>query len=77
MLLQVETRAGPHGDPEPISFTLGSQHITVLDLIDRWIAADHSYYKIAASDGDTYILRFDPAAQQWQLTLFQSSRHGA
>lgn len=77
MLLQVETRPGLHGDPEPISFELGAEHIVVRELVDRWVAADHSYFKVAASDGHTYILRFDAASQQWQLTLFQSSRHGA
>jgi hypothetical protein len=72
MLLHVESQPGPHGDREPIAFCLGGKRITVLEIVDRWIAREYSYFKIDTSDGNLYILRFTPADMQWELTLFQS-----
>lgn len=72
MHLHVESRSGPYGDREPLAFLLGGQRIDVVDIVDRWIAQDHSYYKISASDGGTYILRYSPSALEWELTLFQA-----
>lgn len=72
MLLHVESCAGLYGDMEPLAFLLGDQRIEVLQIVDRWIARDHSYFKIEASDRGLYILRFTPAERQWELTLFQA-----
>lgn len=72
MLLHVESQPGLHGDPEPIAFLLGGRRIDVLYITDRWIARDHSYFKVQASDRGTYILRFTPAERLWELTLFQA-----
>jgi hypothetical protein len=74
MQLEVETRPGPYGDPEPVAFLLGPHRLKVLEIIDRWIAHDHSYFKFGASDANIYILRFDDASDTWELTLFQSPR---
>lgn len=72
MLLQVESRPGLHGDIEPIAFLLGARRIEVLHIIDRWIGADHRYFKIQASDLALYILRFAPSGARWEMTLFQA-----
>lgn len=73
MNLQVDTRAGIHGDPEPYAFSLGKRRLAVVQVVDRWIAADHSYFKLTAEDRNVYILRFDQRTEQWELTLFQNS----
>ena len=72
MLLHVESHPGLHGDPEPLAFLLGSKRIEVLQIIDRWLARDYSYFKIQASDSGVYILRFTPSERQWELILFQA-----
>lgn len=72
MILQVETRAGPHGDREPLAFFLGRQRLAVLRIIDRWLAPDYGYFKVEASDGSIYILRCGNHAGNWELTLFQA-----
>lgn len=72
MLLHVEGRPGPHGDIEPVAFLLGGRRVCVLQILDRWIALDHSYFKIEASDRGLYILRFSMPERQWELTLFQA-----
>jgi hypothetical protein len=73
VFLEVESRPGVHGDIEPVAFLLGNNRIAVSQIIDRWIARDHSYFKVEASDQGLYILRFTPLVEQWELTLFQAS----
>lgn len=72
MNLQVETRQGVHGDREPVAFTLGEQRIEVIQVIDRWLAADHCYFKLTGSDQATYILQYLRATREWDMTLFQA-----
>ena len=72
MILQVESLSGQFGDPEPCAFMLGDTRIEVLEITDRWIAEQHSYYKVQASDSATYILRYTPQRREWELTLYQA-----
>ncbi len=76
MILQVECRTDFHGEKEPLAFLLGGQRIEVVTIIDRWIARDHSYFKVEASDRGLYILRYTLLARQWELTLFQTPTCG-
>ena len=75
MELQVETAPGLHGDIEPRAFLLGARKVEVIDILDRWLALEHSYFKVAASDGATYILRYDSASRDWQMTLYKAPGH--
>ncbi len=43
-------------------------------VIDRWLAPDHRYFKVAGDDRATYILRHDVATARWELTLFERRR---
>lgn len=69
--LRVESYAGHRGEETPRAFHLGQRRIIVLDVLDRWLAPDHRYFKVKGDDGGTYILRHDVAADRWELTLFQ------
>lgn len=71
MKIRVECYAGYRGDEEPRAFYLGARRIEVLALLDRWIAPDHRYFKVAAADGDTYVLRHDEASGEWSLGAFR------
>jgi hypothetical protein len=72
MILQVETSNGASGTVEPTCFWLGKRRINVMEIIDRWPSADHIYFKIEADDRNTYILRHDENADQWEMTFFQA-----
>ncbi len=68
--LRVICYAGYRGEEEPRTFFLGQRPLDVVQIIDRWIAPDHRYFKCRASDGDTYILRQDEAKDRWELTMY-------
>ena len=71
MKLKVECYAGYRGDEEPRAFALGERRLDVREILDRWVAPDHRYFKVAASDGDTYILRHDDATGEWTLGAYR------
>jgi hypothetical protein len=71
MKLKVECYAGYRGDEEPRAFALGERRLDVQEILDRWVAPDHRYFKVAASDGDTYILRHDDASGEWTLGAYR------
>jgi hypothetical protein len=67
----VECYAGYKGEQTPRTLVLGPRRITVVDVLDQWLAPDHRYFKVRGEDGDTYIVRQDVSSNEWTLTVFQ------
>jgi hypothetical protein len=70
MNIRVECYAGHRGEETPRRFFLGGRRVEVVDVIDRWLAPDHRYFKVGGDDGAVYILRHDTGAACWELTMF-------
>lgn len=68
---KVECYAGYRGEEEPRRFLLGERPVAVVEMIDRWLAPDHRYFKFLGDDGDIYILRQDVPSGDWEMTLFE------
>jgi hypothetical protein len=68
--------AGHRGEETPREFDIGGRRVVIQDLLDRWLAPDHRYFKVRGSDGDIYILRHDPATDSWDLTLYERAQSG-
>jgi len=66
----VECYAGHRGEETPRRFTLGSRAIEVTEVLDRWLAPDHRYFKVLGDDDATYILRHAEPGD-WELVLYQ------
>ncbi len=62
--------AGHRGEEEPRAFDLGERRLEVIEIVDRWLAPDHRYFKVHADDGNVYILRHDELAGEWDMTSF-------
>ncbi|MGH9361910.1 MAG: hypothetical protein ACRD2T_08330 [Thermoanaerobaculia bacterium] len=71
-VLNVECHAGYRGEETPRRFWLGEREIAVAEELDRWLSPDHRYFKVRGDDGEIYILRHDPEADRWELTLYAS-----
>ena len=71
-ILRVECYAGYRGEESPRRFFLHQRKIEVLEILDRWLAPDHRYFKLKGDDGAVYIIRHDVLRNQWQLTMFDS-----
>lgn len=74
MDVRVECYAGYRGEEEPRRFWLGGRSVEVCEVLDRWVAPDHRYFKLSGDDGGQYILRHDEPSDRWELTLFRDPR---
>jgi hypothetical protein len=72
--IQVECYAGYRDEESPCRFFLKSREIRVGEILDRWLAPDHRYFKVRGDDGAIYIIRHDVAAGHWELTMFDRTR---
>lgn len=70
--LHVECYAGYRGEETPRRFTIGERTVEVAEVLDRWLAPDHRYFKVRGEDGGMYILRHDLESSDWELTFFQA-----
>jgi hypothetical protein len=69
--------AGYRGEETPRRFGLAAATIEVAELVDRWLAPDHRYFKVRDGDGNLYILRNDVVSARWELTFFRRRGNGA
>jgi hypothetical protein len=66
----VECYAGYKGEETPRVLVLGGRRVQVVDVLDRWLAPDHRYFKVRCDDGGVYIARHDVVSDKWELTSF-------
>jgi len=66
--IRVERDEMGNMDDPPKRIFLGGRTVEVIEVIDRWLATDHAYYKVLGADEATYILRED-AIGHWQLVM--------
>lgn len=71
--IRVACYSGFQGEETPRRFWLGERCVEVREVIDRWLAPDHRYFKVLADDNGIYILRYDPRADRWELIFFNRS----
>ena len=67
----VECYAGHRGEETPRALVLGDRRIAVVEVLDRWLAPDHRYFKIRGDDGETYILRQDAGSGECALSVYR------
>ncbi len=65
--IRVECYAGHRGEETPRRFHLKNRSIDAVEILDRWLAPDHRYFKLRGDDGATHIIRQDITAQRWEF----------
>ena len=71
MKITVECYSGYRGEESPRAIWLGERRVGVAEIIDRWLAPDHRYFKFRGDDRGIYIVRHDAVSLQWQVTFYQ------
>lgn len=74
LVIKVECYAGHRGEESPRRFFLRERPIDVKEILDRWLAPDHRYFKIRGDDQGIYILRHDTKTDVWEMTMFDSGK---
>ena len=67
----VECSPDQLGEDTPRQLRFDDRRVEVIDIIDRWLAPDHRYFKLKGRDAATYILHHDVASGTWELVLFE------
>ena len=73
MQIEVECYAGYRGEETPRSLRIGGRRLTVLRVLDRWLAPSHRYFKLQTGDGCIWIIRHDTRRDAWELTFFKTT----
>jgi hypothetical protein len=73
MDIRVDCYAGYRDEETPRRLIMGNRHISVVAVLDRWLAPDHRYFKIIGDDEGLYIIRHDPFQNSWQLTCYKEN----
>ncbi|MHC4341038.1 MAG: hypothetical protein ACYSX0_12600 [Planctomycetota bacterium] len=67
--MRVECYSGYRGEQEPRKFTVGEHSVEVIEIVDRWLAPDHRYFKVEGNDGHIYILRHLTEPDEWEIEV--------
>ena len=68
-VVRVECYAGYRGEETPRRVQIADSWLEIEEILDRWLAPDHRYFKIRCGDGETRLLRHDVESQRWELLL--------
>ena len=75
MKVTVECYAGYRADERPQRFALGGKVFEVEEIVDRWYSPGALYFRVAASDGNLYVLchncRNESGDGEWTLEAFR------
>lgn len=72
--LTVEYAEEGSDEADPCGFAIGARRVAAKEVVDRWPGVGYRYVKVLGDDAATYILRFDEARLEWELTLFEAAR---
>ncbi len=73
MQIKVDCYAGYRGEETPRRFRLGGRCHDVVEILDRWLAPDHRYFKFKTGDGSVWIIRHDTLQETWELISYQQA----
>ncbi len=57
--------SGYHGEQEPRALIVGGQRLEVVEIRDRWYDPRARHFRVQASDGRDYLLRYDLEELGW------------
>ena len=73
MKITVNGYSGFKLNERPCDFVLGGHQYRVEEILDQWYAPDSAYFKVRASDGNSYILRYCTLSDEWTLESYRKS----
>lgn len=69
--IRVECYAGHRGEETPRRLVFDTRSVEVAEVIDRWLAPDHRYFRLRGADGARYLVRHDTAKGGWELVMYE------
>jgi hypothetical protein len=72
--IKVECYSGYKANQRPLRFALREQVLEVKEIEDQWYSPSAQYFRVLASDENTYILRHDEETGSWSLDAFRKTQ---
>ena len=69
--IRVECYSGYREEETPRVMHFKDRRVIVAEIVDRWLAPDHRYFKLLGDDQCLYIIRYDVVTLIWQMIFFQ------
>jgi hypothetical protein len=70
--VRVECYSGHRADERPLRFTLGTQSLEIISVEDQWHSPDATFFRVRASDGNSYVLRHSLEGDRWTLEAYRA-----
>jgi hypothetical protein len=74
--IRVDCYSGYRGEETPRRLHTRDRTVEIREVVDRWLAPDHRYFKVVGENDATYILRQDTTCGTWSLTVYESPQWG-
>ena len=71
MKLTVNSYSGFKANERPLLFALDGHEYQVEQMLDQWYGPDSAYFKVQASDGNLYILKYQQSSDEWSLESYR------
>lgn len=72
--VSVEAYAGYKGEETPRAFTVQGARQEVQKILARWYTERHAFFKLCASDGHRYVLRYNLDDMVWELVMREKQK---
>jgi hypothetical protein len=69
--VRLDSPVGSAAAGKPVSFSIFDRIFAVMEILDTWYGADHTYYKLIADDGNLYIIKHDLNVDAWELVQME------
>lgn len=69
--LTVNSYSGFKANERPLLFSLDGHEYRVEKVLDQWYGPSSEYFKVHASDGNLYILKYQQSSDEWSLESFR------
>ena len=71
MKLIVNSYSGFKANERPLLFSLDGHEYRVEKVLDQWYGPGSEYFKVHASDGNLYILKYHQSSDEWSLESYR------
>ena len=79
--IEVECYSGHRANERPVAFTLQDRRFEVDEIVDRWYEGgltpgrpELRYFKIRTTEGQLFLLRYNPLFDAWSTTSPEARR---
>ena len=74
--ITVQGYSGYKLNERPTRFILDDHEYDVKEVLDQWYSPDSTYFKVRASDGSNYILKYHAQSDEWTLESYRRPAGG-